>query len=338
MARFALLAATAWLIALTATSAGAAPPPPGCAGLAFADEKGDVPAEAGPTATNLDITDGYFTFQPGGTVKATMKIADMSLTPPPPATAVSWYMTWTVKDVTYYVSLETDVTGTENYETGTYGPNAAGTGNSYTPTGATKGEVTPGPDGGITWDVPKAAKGAAGQTLTKPAGQSFQLVQNGLGGGVLLFGDETDPDTGRSYEVGRCESGGSAGGGATPVTTPAAGGTGTTGPATGPAPSSPQSQPAPKLALKLVSKTVKPSKGVLAIRLRASDSVTQVGARVRKGTKAFGTGRLAKIAKGATATLKVRAKQAKKGTYTLDVTARGSDGRLASGAFRLKVR
>jgi hypothetical protein len=339
---FSLATVLGALVALTGAPAQAALPAPGCGGLAFSDEKGDVFEGAGPTATNLDITDGYFTTDASGNVKATMKVADMSLMPPPPATAVSWYMTWTVKQVVYYVSLETDLTGTETYETGTYGPNAAGTGNSYTPAGEAKGSVTEGPDGGITWDVPKAAKGSVGQVLSAPSGQSFQLVQNGLGGGVLLFGDDTDPEAGKAYEVGKCEGlsgGGTTGGGTTGggTTGGGTGGGGTGGaPTTAPTPGSPQ--PAAKLPLTLTSKSVKAKKGRLSIKLKASDAVTQVSVRVRKGKKAYGTGKLASIAKGATGTVKVKAKKAKKGSYLLDVTARLSDGRLASGAFKLRVK
>ena len=183
-------------------------------------------------------------------------------------------MTWTVKDVTYYVSLETDLTGTETYETGTYGPNAAGTGFSYTPTGTTKGAVTEGADGGIAWEVPKAAQGALGKVLTAPGGASFQLVQNGLGGGVLLFGDESDPEAGKSYEVGKCE--GLTGSAAPPATT---------APTAPTVPTATTPQAAPVLPLTLVTKSVKARKGMLALKLKASGAVTQVAARVRKGSK-----------------------------------------------------
>ena len=320
-----LLALVLSLPVAMAGTAHAALPAPGCAGLAFSDEKGDVSAAAGPSATNLDITDGYFNTDAAGKVTATLKVANMSLMPPPPATAVSWYFTWVVKTTTYYVSLEADVTGAQTFETGTYGPNAAGTGEAYTPTGETKGTVTEGPDGGIAFEVPKAAQGSVGKVLTAPAGHSFQLVQNGLGGGVLLFGDETDPEGGQAYEVGKCEGGGTTVPGTTVGTTPIA-----------PTLGSPQA--APKLPLGLQTKSVKLAKGTLAIKLKASDAVTQIGARVRKGDKVFGTGKLASLAKGATGTLKLKAKKIKKGSYLLDVTARLSDGRLASGQFTLRVK
>lgn len=321
-------AALAAVAAGAGSPAQAALPAPGCAGLAFSDEKGDVPAMAGPTATNLDITDGYFTTDPSGKVFATMKIVDMSLTPPPPATAVTWYFTWVVKEVTYYVSLDVNVAGETVWETGTYGPNAQGTGMSYQPTGTSKGEVTEGPDGGITWEVPKAAQASVGKVLGAPAGQSYQLVQNGLGGGVLLFGDETDAEAGTAYEVGKCE--GLTGGGGT-TTAPPSG-----APTNAPTPGSPQ--PAPRVPVTLKTKAVKLKGGRLAVKLRASEAVTQVAVRVRKGKKAFGTGKAASIAKGKTRTIKIKAKKAKKGSYLLDVTARLQDGRLASGAFKLRVR
>ena len=307
--------------------AQSAKPVPGCAGSQITDEKGDVSAAAGPTATNLDITGGFFLTDAKGLVTANLQINDMSLTPPPPATAVSWYTTWIVGSTTYYVSMETDVTGAQTFEHGTYGPNAAGTGDAYTPAGETKGKVVEGPDGVISIEVPKAAKGATGQTLTLPAASSFQLVQNGLGGGVLLFGDETDPEAGTPYAVGACELG----------TAPAAPAPAPGGPAPAPQPP-PAQQPAPALPLTLVTQSVKAKKGVLALKVRASGDLTQIGARVRKGTRALGTGRLAKLASGATGTIKVKARKARKGTYTLDVTGRLADGRLASASFRLKVR
>ena len=329
--RFTVLLATilATAVGLTSGPAHAALPAPGCAGLAFSDEKGDVPAAAGPTATNLDITDGYFTTDATGKVSATMKVAEMSLTPPPPATAVSWYMTWTVKDTTYYVSLDANVAGETTYETGTVTTDEQGLTN-YTPSGESKGSVTEGPDGGIVWEVPKAAQGSVGKVLGAPTGQTFQLVQNGLGGGVLLFGDETDAEAGRSYEVGKCE--GLSGGGST---TPAA--TGPSGASTT-APSAGSPQPAAKLPLTLRTKSVKARNGRLTIKLKASESVKQVAARVRKGKKAYGTGKRASIAKGQTGSIRIKAKKARKGSYVLDVTARLADGRLASGAFKLRVK
>ena len=311
------------LVLLAAPASQAAAPAPGCAGLAFSDPEGDVPAMAGPTATNLDITEGFFNTDAKGKVFATMKVADMSLAPPPPATAVTWYMTWVVKDVTYYVSLDANLAGETVYETGTYGPGPTG-GDSYQPTGETTGTVVEGPGGSITWAVPASAKGSSGQSLTAPAGQTYQLVQNGLGGGVLLFGDETAADEGVTYTVGSCENGGGA------TTVPGIATPNIVAPGV--------ALPAPTLPLTLATKSVKAKRGVVAVRLKGSAAVTSVVARLRKGNKAFGTGKLAAIAAGKTGALKIKAKKARKGTYVLDVTARLVDGRTASHAFRLRVR
>ena len=316
-----------------------AKPAPGCAGMQVEDRRGDVSAAAGPTATNLDITGGFFTTDPAGVVTAHIQVANMSTMPPPPATAVSWFMVWVSGTTTHFVSLEADVAGNTVYEYGTVGQGPTGN-TQYTRGGDTKGTVHNGPDGVISIVVPKAAKGAVGSTLATPRAESFQLVQNGLGGGVLLFGDETAEGT--DYTAGACElpggggaGGGGAGGGG------AGGGSGPGSGAGGGPPSTPRTpQAAPRLPVALVTKTVKRPRGrALVLKVRAKEAVKQLGARVRKGKRVLGTGKRASLRKGATVTVKVRLKgRAKRGTYRLDMTGRLADGRLASGGYRLKIR
>jgi hypothetical protein len=327
-----LLSAFAVLcLAAVATGQGAAPAP-GCAGVAFTDDTGDVSPSGGPTATNLDLKAGWFNTDKSGVVTANLQVANMSATPAPPATAASWYYVYTVGTTVFYVDMEADVTGAVIYEYGNYVVDETNGTATYTPTGETKGSFTEGADGVISMVVPKGAKGAVGQKLTASNGQTSPLIQNGLGGGVLLPGDDTAPEDGKTYDVGACELG--TGGGTTtppPAATPVPGQAPTPAPAAG-------GTAAPKLPLTLKTKSVKAKKGTLAIKLKASAAVTKIGARVRKANKAFGTGRLAKLAKGKTGTVKVKAKKAKKGSYLLDVTARLADGRLASATFKLKVK
>jgi hypothetical protein len=330
-----LLSALAALAVASGSFAQGTAPAPGCAGEAYTDETGDVfPAAGGPAATNLDIVKGWFNTDAKGVVTANLQVDNMSLTPTPPATAVTWYQVWTVGEAVFYVALESDLTGATVYDWGQYVVDEAAGTATYTPSGETTGSVVEGANGVVSIVVPKGAKGAVGQKLTQPNGQTAPLVQNGLGGGVLLPGDDTLPEDGKTYDVGACELG--TGGGSTPApapATPAPGGGGAPTPA-----AAPGGTAAPKLPLKLVTKSVKSKKGTLAVKLKASEAVTGIGARVRKGTKALGTGKLAKLAKGKTGTVKVKAKKAKKGSYTLDVTARLADGRLASGSFKLKVK
>lgn len=324
-----LLSASA-LVAAAAHAQGAAPAP-GCAGLAFTDRTGDVSAFAGPTARNLDIVAGWFNTDPAGKVTANLQVADMDLMPAPPATAATWYTVWTVGSTVYYVALEADVTGATVYDWGTYVQNEAAGTATYTPSGETTGSVTEGPDGVVSIVVPKGAKGTPGQKFSLPNGQTSPLIQNTQGGGVLLPGDRTSPDEGRTYDVGACEFGGGSSDSAPDAPAP-----GQPGAPSGSEPARPTA--APKVPLTLRTKTVRAKKGRLAVKFKASEDVTQIGARVRKGKKVFGTGRLAKLAKGKTGTVGIKAKKAKRGTYVLDVTARLADGTLSSGSFKLKVK
>src|SRR5919107_263052 len=85
------------------------------------------------------------------------------------------------------------------------------------------------------------------------------------------------------------------------------------------------------LPVKLLTKSVraKKVKKTLKVKLRSSEQVTSLAAQLRKGTKRLGTGKLRQL--NGAATLKLKVKKLKKGTYVLDLV--GND---ASGARRFR--
>jgi hypothetical protein len=112
-------------------------------------------------------------------------------------------------------------------------------------------------------------------------------------------------------------------------------------PAATPAPAAPAPAPAPAqaaatLTLNTKKASAKKAKKGLKLSVSASSPVTDVVAKLLKGKKAIGSGKLARI--DGTGSVSVKAKKLKKGTYTVALTAKDAGTGQAVGLqAKLKV-
>lgn len=346
--------AAAAAVAGTAGAQETKPVPTSCAGLTFTDAAGDqsftptrVQGQTVPSARkareNLDVLDGFFRYVPEGgknVLTANIHIANLDKELEEGATSAGWYFKFKLGDVLNYVLAEVDGEGAVTYSYGTQ----AGT--QLTETGATTGKLFEGPDGIVQIVVPSALK-LDGKTLATPYAVAGFIEGTGpvgpFGGASLSNTADNGPDDttkGKNFVATPCaEAGtqtpisggtGGGGGGTTPGGTP-----GGTPPAAGPA-TLDLKVTVPKLSAKKLKKSKR-----FTVKLQAGESITGLAAKLLKGKKAVGTGRLASIAPGA-GKLKLKlarkaAKKFKKGTYTLSFSGTKADGRKASGSVRLRV-
>jgi hypothetical protein len=286
-------------------------PAPACSDLAFKDPAGDqvrgftgtpVDPSVGP---NMDVIGGFFK-DDAGEVTANLQISNLSNDIPPGASAISWYVVWTVGSTDYFVAATVASGAQPAYEHGTYDASLG----QFSSVGASKGKFFPGDHGVIQIVIPAAAKGSEGQILKSPYAYAYENISI-PGVGSLLNQDDRAPDTGngKSYEVAQCAAG------STPPT-------GTTPPVS--------TTPPGTLPITLASskaKAAKAKKGKsLSLKLKSTEQVTGITATLKKGSTTYGTGKLASL--NGSGTLKVKLKKAmKKGTYKLQLK-----GSTAAGA------
>lgn len=319
--RWALLVGAAIAATLTwpAAPAGAldtAKPDPGCAGLAFSDPSGDQVDPFGTAPANLDVTGGFFKYD-GTTTTANIRIANLSQDVPAYATGLDWYFVYTVGSTTYYVDASVDFTGVTSFGYGTYDST-----NGYVETDTMPGKFFEGPNGIIQLAVPSAVKGGEGNVLRSPyvdATESYSVP--GVGGFVQTADNGPDSLSGHTYTVGSCEAGEIA-----PPTGRAGNHTST-------------------LRIRLLSKRARAARArkgrTLALRLRSTERITHLAARIVSGSAVhptvYGTGRLTRI--DGRATLRVRLRRSlRHGTYRLDLTGVKRRGQRGSRSLHLAVR
>jgi hypothetical protein len=312
----ALLVAIAAWAAAPARALDDTKPGPGCAGLAFADPSGDQVDPFGTAPANLDVTGGFFKYD-GSTTTANIRIADLNQDVPAYATGIDWYFVYTGDSTTYYVEASVDFTGTASFGYGTYD-----TTNGYTEADSMPGKFFNGRDGVIQLAVPNAVKGGEGNVLRDPyvdATESYSVP--GVGGFVQSADDGPDSLSGHAYTVGSCEAGET--NGVRPANAP--GRTST-------------------LRIKLLSKratAARARKGrTLALRLRSTERVTRLAARITSGSTThpvvYGTGRLKRISGRATLHVHLR-RSLHRGSYRLDLTGIKAHGKRGSRSLHLAV-
>ena len=333
--------------------------PAPCQDLPFKDPAGDMANHlqdpTGAKTDSSDITAGFLQHTPSKGKDATtynIVVKNLEKTVPDTFTTMSWTSYYTTGEGSIrFVKAWLDFAGGEAYEYGVFTPDPTGelplTGVSQTQ-GQTTGKLFEGANGVIQVVVPEA-HGKIGDTFqelysasgigkTLPASPS--APNRGLSAQLDLAPDE-GAAAGKSWTVSTCPSGQAqtpvGGLPPAPVDTPPTTEPGTSAPA--------QSQPQPAqaapgtraLPVTLVTKAVaaKKVKRSLALRLRSSEAVTNLGAQLRRGNAVVGRGKLAKLS--GTGTLKLAVKKLKKGTYTLDLAGDTASGR-AIGSIALKVR
>jgi hypothetical protein len=330
-ARRALIAAAAISAAYAGVAWLAAParalddvkPTPTCAGQTFTDPKGDAQIDllevggigAMPAPDNLDITGGFFKYDPdasgAASLTANIQIANLSKEIPTLADASSWTFRWTVSGTVYYLLAEVDSGGTPTFEYGTVD------GVQLNKVGDTKGKLFEGTDGVLQIAVPQSGtKATDGAKLTSPYTTSSATY--GPGPSLLVTADNgPDSQAGKSYEVAQCAAEAAA-----PTTTPTT-----------------TAQPG-VLPITLGTSSAKASKGKkgksLSFKLKSTEEVTGITATFKKGSTSYGTGKLAKLM--SSGTLKVKLKKAlKKGTYKLQLKGSTAAGK-GKATFSVKVR
>ena len=324
----ALFLATA-VAALLAGTAGAAPPTYNNCGVFKKDGPADAtdPA-ADPAPDETEIENAWLQYDTRPTMN--IQIKNLTGTVPPPATSVTYNAVFggVTSGVTNFVRAHIDFTGTPVFEYGHTEPLATSTRYAYD--GPTEGELFTGEHGVAQIVIPPEGGGKPG---TKLQGVTAQTQ---LGRTTVVPGAASQsPSRGLSFQnddvalgnwtVGPCE----------PGTAP----TTTTPTTTTPTTTTPATQQAGPLPVRLAKKSIKKAKKgkTVKVKLRSSEPLTNVGVRIAKGAKAYGTGKLAKL--GSTGTVKVKLTKAlKKGTYSFDVAGTDSKGQRRVGSLKLKVK
>jgi hypothetical protein len=144
------------------------PPPPlpqgtTCPGPQVVDFVSDAPNNypggLGENIDNLDVVNAFFGTPNSSTLQVTLTIKNLAAPPPPPnLVSAFWTVYWTYGGTTYYVQASSNA-AVITYTDGTYD-------GSFNTTNAVAGTFTPGPNGTITWTVPRADVGNPLETAT----------------------------------------------------------------------------------------------------------------------------------------------------------------------------
>ena len=155
-----------------------------CPGPQVLDARGDAPGSAqnGVNEQNIasdDILNVSFLTPDISHVKVTMTLNNLSATPAAGTASTEWNAYWNFGGKTYYVSATSNGPGLQTYDVGTY---SAG---KMTSTGTPAGTFKTGPNGKITWTVPRSEIGNPGQLakLRAPYADdhgAFTVQGNGL--------------------------------------------------------------------------------------------------------------------------------------------------------------
>ena len=307
-----LLAALALSPAHPAGAQSAEKPVPGCAGLAATDSANDT-----TSGENTEIL-GVFFNTVGSKTTANIQIKNLDATIPTGATGLSWYVVWETPDGVKFVKAAVDFTGGPVFAYGTLDT-------AYSEEGEAAGKFHEGENGVIEISVPSAETGASrGKTLKGPYAVAAESRSIPMVGGLVSEVDRAPGEGGgRDYVVAPCD-------------TPAPAPVGDPAPVPGPPAGEPQDATLPVELVTTSAKAKSTRRKKLKLKLRSSEEVTDLGARLLKGSKTRGTGRLASL--NGTAKLKLKLKRKlKKGKYTLEVVGKAG-GRQGTNAYTLKVK
>ena len=319
-----LLAAALAAAVAVAAPAGAADPIPtfdGC-GKAVKDPAGDATEQAGDAPDQVDLT-GAFVNADQNTINLIVKNLDGTV--PPPYSSITYDATYDTSAGSLFVRAFLDFTGSVVFE---YGHLDSSTPlKRYQRDGATDGKLFTGANGVVQIKVPAEAGGKPGTVL------KGLTAETQTGEATFVPGAAPTPSRGISISSDTSGLGSVPLGPCAPGTTPAP--TTTPAPGSSPAPGTQSQQTGGPLPVKLVSKSVKHAKTV-KIKVKSSEALTDLGARISKGAKVFGTGKLAKL--NGAGTFKIKAKKLKKGTYKLDLAGTDSSGARRVASYKLKVK
>lgn len=350
----AVLGTGALLATGTGTASGAEPMPAACDGaLTFKDAKTDQNHLQVPEAERTGGTElfgGFLLHDPAkGAAATTLNIVTKELKAQVPSgwTTIAWFGNYQFKDTTYFLRAILDFTGATTFEYGQFHPNPAGlvlTGASVYG-GKTAGALHEGKDGIVSIVVPQEIGGATGSSLSSIYAQSGQgrtlpTAFPGYSRGLTQILD-TAPDSGAEanikYTAAPCAVAPPAGGPVVDPGVPAPPSVDPSDPGTGTPDRSAEGGPA-VLPVRLAASSVKAPKGkALALKLKSSENLSGIAARLRKGSKAVGTGSLAKLPSSGTLKLKL-SRKLKKGSYALDLVGNLANGQRGAVTLKLKLR
>jgi hypothetical protein len=157
----------------------------------------------GGSLDTLDITSVQFTTPDASNVKVTLTLKNLSSIPPTGTASSLWRAYWTYGGKIYVVRTTSNGPGLQTYDVASYDPAA----DSYTVIANVTGTFTEGPNGTISWTVPRALVGlpATGTaTLTSPyADDTGAFTVNATGLRYVGYVDRgPDTSSGADYVVG----------------------------------------------------------------------------------------------------------------------------------------
>ena len=277
-----------------------------------------------PTGANTDVV-GLFFRVDAGKVTANVVLDELTKTPPDGFEVVRYRVYFTIDGTVRYLQALVNDDGA----TYTYGSELAAV---YTEDGETTGALFEGKNGVVQIVLPADAGGTPGTELAATSASIGLLTATVPPEAQLppfYFGVDTAPD------------GGADGPNTTPAECAPPPSGGTEPPATTPPAGSPGTQPAQaELRLTLARATLKARKANAKRRatfgLKSSEELTNVSAKLMRGAKAVGTGKLAKLGESGTLALKLKGKL-KKRTHKLVLAGTRADGSKFTRTFKVRV-
>jgi hypothetical protein len=328
--RIALLGLSAAALTLFVVTAALAvddaKPAPDCHGVLVEDGKSDG-VDGGPpgnrTSDAAEIERTFFKYDPTKGAEATtlnMVVKNLELSPPTGATGMIWDFKFATGDgATHFVRAVLDYTGGSAFEYGTLDTSIS-TFPRYVPEGDTPGKFFEGPDGVIQLVVPTewAKAGATIKSLVGEVQLTFQIVPSAIRTPTRGVGYVYDDTAGKSITIAEC----------TPEQLNQGGG-GVLGAVA-------RSLPVTLATKATTAKKAKKSKS-LSLKLKSTEKITALTAKLLKGKTTYGKGKLAEIDGSATLKLKL-SKKLKKGSYTVNLAGTDSAGNKLTTTAKYKVK
>jgi len=325
----------------TAAPAAAAAPAPGCQGSVFADptESANRPEKGAYSSTSpqLDVTQGFFTYDGAGGLAVNLRVAALSRSLPDGANEMGWSASWRVGQVHYELNATVDDAGRVSYAQSTYETRKTDQGDVETDpvSRPTTGSLFEGPDGVVRIDVARDGRIAEGVLLEDARGGSYGKRSTGtpVGDSSVIFDGDAAPDNGVSgtFRVASCEqiAAGSAAGEAAP--------------APGAVPATP-ARPAPnqrRLALAVRTGVISARRAAkrhfVDIAVASTQRITDLRVELLRGKRLVGGAQLGSV--DGPHYLRIRVgRRLRAGIYQLRFTGREADGVLRERTLRVRVR
>jgi hypothetical protein len=157
--------------------------------------------EGSDNVDTLDIGGVRFTTPDAANIQITLTLKDLSAIPAAGVADNMWTVYWNYNGTTYYVSANSNAPALQFYDYGTYT-------DDFNSRGSATGAFVEGPNGTITWTLPRAAvdlPASGTATLTKPYADdhgAFWIAGNNTARYVAYVDRAPDVSNGADYTVG----------------------------------------------------------------------------------------------------------------------------------------